>query len=81
MVSTGQTVELNNHGSLFYVRFWDAVLAQSGFAFVGTVFVGAAFLQWTYGTALDVGPAPDITGYFLIASFAAMAIYILWSIL
>ena len=79
VISTGQTVELNNHGSLFYVRFWDAIFAQSGFAFVGTVLVGAALLQWRYGTVPDVA-SPDIVGYFLVASFAAMAIYIFWVI-
>jgi hypothetical protein len=45
--ATGQTIQLNNHGDIFYVCSLDAWAAQSGFAFVLAAFVCLGVLRWT----------------------------------
>jgi hypothetical protein len=79
LTSTGQTVELNNHGSLFYVRFWEAVLAQSGWLFVATILVTTVLLRWRYG---EMPVANDSRGLGLVmgALVLGTVIYMFWPI-
>ena len=78
--STGQTVQLNNHGSLFYVSFWNAILAQSSLAFVATAFIGAVLLKRKY-KKIPEPELPRTTGYLASALLAAVMIYMFWPIL
>lgn len=51
LVATGQVVSLNNHGQIFFVRWWEAWLAQGELAFIGIMLLGTLFLRHRYGAA------------------------------
>ena len=77
IASTGQTVQLNNHGALFYVSFWNAILAQSSLAFVATAFMGVLLLKRRY-KEIPEPELPRATGYIASALLAAVMIYMFW---
>ena len=79
VAGTGQIIELNNHGSLFYVRFWEAILAQSGLGLVITIAATAGLLRWRYGKmpeASDYRGSGIVMGALILGS----AIYMFWPI-
>jgi len=67
---TGQVVELNKHGSLFYVRSVDAILAQSGFGFVAVALVGGLLLRLRFGRIPEVSSTKTLKVLWVLAFLA-----------
>ncbi len=75
---TGQIFSLNNHGQIFYVRKWEAFLAQP-FAPIVAAMIGILLLRWRYGkdvvNAMSGGKENRIFSTVMILIIVATMIY------